>query len=140
MNLLAKLSRLPLLRFAVIGTLGLPVDAGMLWLMTHRVGLDPYSGRVVSWLSAASFTWMGNRYFTFRAARARGLIATAKEWLRFIAANAVGGLVNVGLYSTLVRFAPPPLNNLYGALVVGVLAGLTFNFTLSKTMVFKGPI
>jgi putative flippase GtrA len=139
-NLLAKVSRLSLLRFAVIGALGLPVDAGVLWLMTHRIGLDPYSGRIISWLSAASFTWTGNRYFTFRAARARGLFAAAKEWLRFLAANAVGGLVNVGLYSTLVRFAPPPLNNLYAALVVGVLAGLVFNFTLSKTMVFKGPI
>ena len=140
MKLLAKLSRLSLLRFAAIGALGLPVDAGVLWLMTHRLGLDPYSGRVVSWLSAATFTWMGNRYFTFLAARARGLLATAKEWLRFLAANAVGGLVNVGLYSTLVRFAPPPIGNLYVALVLGVLAGLIFNFTLSKTMVFKGPI
>jgi putative flippase GtrA len=83
---------------------------------------------------------MGNRYFTFRAARARGLVASAKEWLRFLAANAVGGLVNVGLYSTLVRFAPPPVNNLYVALIVGVLAGLVFNFTLSKALVFKGPI
>ena len=140
MSLVARLSRLSLLRFAVIGALGLPVDAGMLWLMTHRAGLDPYSGRVISWLSAASFTWMGNRYFTFRAARAHGILATVKEWLRFLAANAVGGLVNVGLYSTLVRFAPPPANNLYVALVLGVLTGLIFNFTLSKTMVFKGPI
>ncbi len=140
MSLIARLSRLSLLRFAVIGAFGLPVDAGVLWLMTHRLGFDPYSGRVVSWLSAASFTWIGNRYFTFRAARARGLAAIAKEWLRFLAANAVGGLVNVGLYSTLVRFAPPPVNNLYVALVVGVLAGLVFNFTLSKTVVFKGPI
>jgi putative flippase GtrA len=52
----------------------------------------------------------------------------------------VGGLVNVGLYSTLVRFAPPPVNNLYVALALGVLAGLVFNFTLSKKMVFKGPL
>ena len=140
MNRLAKLSRLSLLRFAVIGAFGMPVDAGVLWLMTHRFGLDPYSGRVISWLSAASFTWIGNRYFTFGATRARGFLATAKEWLRFLAANAVGGLVNVGLYSTLVRFAPPPINNLYVALVLGVLAGLIFNFTLSKTLVFKGPI
>jgi putative flippase GtrA len=134
------LARLPILRFAVIGALGMPVDAGVLWLMTHRVGLDPYSGRVVSWLCAATFTWTGNRYFTFRATRARSIGGTAKEWLRFLAANAVGGLVNVGLYSTLVRFAPPPANNLYVALVLGVLAGLVFNFTLSKKLVFKGPI
>ena len=140
MSLARALARLSILRFAVIGALGMPVDAGVLWLMTHRVGLDPYSGRVVSWLSAATFTWIGNRYFTFGARRAKGLIPALGEWLRFLAANAVGGLVNVGLYSTLVRFAPPPANNLYVALVLGVLAGLIFNFTLSKTLVFKGPI
>ena len=140
MSWTATLARLSILRFAIIGALGMPVDAGILWLMTHRFGLDPYSGRIVSWLCAATFTWTGNRYFTFRATRARGLSSTAREWLRFLAANAVGGLVNVGLYSTLVRFAPPPVNNLYVALVLGVLAGLVFNFTLSKKMVFKGPL
>lgn len=134
------LARLSILRFAVIGALGMPVDAGVLWLMTHRVGLDPYSGRIVSWICAATFTWTGNRYFTFRGSRARGLTGAAREWLRFLAANAVGGLVNVGLYSTLVRFAPPPANNLYVALMLGVLAGLVFNFTLSKKLVFKGPL
>lgn len=134
------LARLSILRFAVIGALGMPVDAGILWLMTHRFGLDPYSGRIVSWVCAATFTWAGNRYFTFRATRARGISGAVREWMRFLAANAVGGLVNVGLYSTLVRFAPPPVNNLYVALVLGVLAGLVFNFTLSKKMVFKGPL
>jgi putative flippase GtrA len=136
----ASLAHLSILRFAVIGALGMPVDAGVLWLVTHKLGLDPYSGRVASWLCAATFTWTGNRYFTFRQARARGIVGAAREWLRFLAANAVGGLVNVGLYSTLVRFAPPPVSNLYVALVVGVLAGLVFNFTLSKKLVFKGPL
>lgn len=140
MKLARFLSRLAILRFAMVGSLGMLVDAGVLWLMIHRVGLDPYSGRIVSWLSAATFTWIGNRYFTFGARRAKGLVPALREWLRFLSANAVGGLVNVGLYSTLVRFAPPPANNLYVALVLGVLAGLIFNFTLSKTLVFKGPI
>jgi len=65
---------------------------------------------------------------------------TGREWLRFLAANAVGGLVNVGLYSVLVRFAPAPFNDLTVALVFGVLMGLVFNFTLSKKLVFKGPL
>ncbi len=137
MSLLQSAMRLPILRFAVIGALGLPVDAGVLWLMIQGAGLDPYSGRMISWLCAASFTWIGNRHFTFAARRARGAGGMAREWLRFLAANAVGGLVNVGLYSTLVRFAPPPLNDIYVALAVGVLAGLGFNFTLSRVMVFK---
>ena len=40
----------------------------------------------------------------------------------------------------LVRFAPPPFNDLTVALVCGVLLGLVFNFTLSKKVVFKGPM
>lgn len=138
-KLLAALSRLSFLRFAAIGALGVPVDWIVLQWMVHW-GTGPYAGRLVSWFCAATFTWVGNRYFTFSATRARGPIATSKEWLRFLGANAVGGLVNVGLYSVLVRFAPPPLNDLTVALVLGVLLGLAFNFTLSKKMVFKGPL
>jgi putative flippase GtrA len=133
------MARLSILRFAVIGALGMPVDWLVLQLMVHW-GTGPYLGRVLSWFCAASFTWAGNRYFTFAATRARSLAGTAKEWLRFLAANAVGGLVNVGLYSVLVRFAPPPFNNLTVALMLGVLLGLVFNFTLSKKVVFKGPL
>jgi putative flippase GtrA len=138
-TLLQRLSKISILRFAVIGALGMPVDWGVLQLMVHW-GTGPYVGRVVSWFCAATFTWIGNRYFTFAASRARGFVATAQEWLRFLAANAVGGLVNVGLYSVLVRFAPPPFNGLTVALVCGVLLGLVFNFTLSRKVVFKGPI
>jgi putative flippase GtrA len=138
-QLLAALGRLSILRFAIIGALGMPVDWIVLQLMVHW-GTGPYLGRLISWFCAATFTWMGNRYFTFAATRARGLLASSKEWLRFLGANAVGGLVNVGLYSVLVRFAPPPFNDLTVALVLGVLLGLTFNFTLSKKVVFKGPL
>jgi putative flippase GtrA len=135
----AFLSRLSILRFAVIGALGMPVDWSVLQLMVH-LGTGPYLGRVASWFCAASFTWAGNRYFTFAGTRARGLVLTVKEWLRFLAANAVGGLVNVGLYSVLVRYSPPPFNDLTVALVCGVLLGLIFNFTLSKKVVFRGPL
>ncbi|MBW8709391.1 MAG: GtrA family protein [Alphaproteobacteria bacterium] len=139
MTIVERLKRLSILRFAVIGALGMPVDWSVLQLMVH-LGSGPYLGRLLSWFCAATFTWTGNRYFTFAATRARGFLATGREWLRFLAANAVGGLVNVGLYSVLVRFAPPPLNDLTVALVFGVLLGLAFNFTLSKKVVFKGPI
>lgn len=138
-KILGVLSRLSFLRFAVIGALGMPVDWLVLQGMVHW-GTGPYFGRMISWFCAASFTWMGNRYFTFAASRARGLVGAAKEWLRFLAANAVGGLVNVGLYSVLVRFAPPPFNDLSVALVLGVLLGLAFNFTLSKKMVFRHSV
>jgi putative flippase GtrA len=127
------------IRFGVVGAGGYVVDASVLFLMLHWAKLDPYSGRIVSYLAAATFTWVGNRYLTFADQRAHLFHGIWREWLRFLAANAVGGLVNVGLYATLVRYAPPPVNNPFVAQLFGVLAGLVFNFTLSKRLVFREP-
>ncbi len=135
-GLLARLSQVSILRFAVIGILGMPVDWLALQLFLH-LGTGPYFGRVLAWLCAATFTWLGNRYFTFADRRSHSFTGTAAEWGRFLAANAVGGLVNVGLYSVMLRFAPPPLNDINLAFVSGILLGLAFNFFLSKRMVFR---
>jgi putative flippase GtrA len=137
--LLARLSQISILRFAVIGALGMPVDWCVLQLCVH-FGTGPYIGRVIAWLCAASFTWLGNRYFTFADSRAHSFTGTIQEWGRFLAANAVGGLVNVGLYSVMLRYAPPPFNDINIAFVSGVLLGLVFNFILSKKMVFRRDI
>ena len=75
MNLLALLKRFSILRFAVIGTLGVPVDAGGLWVMLNLAHRPYYVARPASWLVAASFTWIGNRYFTFAATRAHGAVS-----------------------------------------------------------------
>ena len=127
------------IRFGIVGAGGYVVDASVLALMLYVVRLDPYSGRVISYLAAATFTWIGNRYLTFADQRAHGLKGILHEWARFLAVNAIGGLVNVGLYATLVRYAPPPVNNPFVAQLFGVAAGLVFNFTLSKRLVFRQP-
>ena len=64
------------LRFGLVGAVGFLVDVGVLYAM-HGLGLDLYTARVVSFLAAATFTWLGNRFFTFgtpprRAARLGG--------------------------------------------------------------------
>jgi putative flippase GtrA len=138
-NILGALSRLSFLRFAVVGALGMPVDAGVLYLMLSLAHTPYYIGRPVSWFCAATFTWIGNRYFTFSARRAHGR-AIFQEWLRFLGANSIGGVANVGPFFLLTHFASHPFNGTNLAFVCGVLVGLVFNFTLSKKMVFKGPI
>ncbi|MEP6829105.1 MAG: GtrA family protein [Rhizomicrobium sp.] len=133
------LARFSILRFAIIGGVGFVVDSTVLALDTNWLGLDPFKGRVLSIFCAMICTWLGNRYFTFADRRARGSVsAVFHEWSKFVAANIVGALVNYGVYATLLRFASPPFNNKYIALVAGVLAGLVFNFILSKKLVFTG--
>ena len=131
--------REPILRqffqFGAVGVIGFFVDAGILLLLLHTTHAGFYLGRVVSFLCAATVTWQLNRNITFRTcAVAHGLTA---EWLSFVAANSLGGLVNLGVYSALVWrfaiFASAPAV----AVAAGSLCGLVVNFELSRAYVFR---
>jgi putative flippase GtrA len=125
------------LRFAIVGTGGFVVDECVLALTTRLFHLDPYSGRAISFFCAVTFTWWGNRMLTFRDRAAReGLL---REWAKFFAANALGGVVNYGTYAALVAFAPKPFGDPFLALAAGAIAGLFFNFAMSHAFVFRAP-
>jgi putative flippase GtrA len=134
------LVRHPFIRFALVGTAGYVVDTGVLAWDTAVLGLDFKTGRALSIFVAMTVTWLGNRYLTFRDRRARNLSGALQEWLKFIGANAVGAMVNYGTSVLLVAYAGQPFNHKFVAQACGVLVGLIFNFTLSKKLVFKGPL
>jgi putative flippase GtrA len=138
-SLFRYLLRHPFIRFALVGAGGYVVDTTMLALDTNVLGLDFAAGRAFSIFVAMCFTWLGNRYITFADRRAHGFSGAAQEWLKFVGANLIGAVVNYGVSLLLVHYAPAPFNNKYAAQFCGVLAGLMFNFTLSRTMVFKTP-
>jgi putative flippase GtrA len=137
-TLIARLSRVPFLRFAVIGAFGYVVDTGVLWFGTRHLGLDPYSGRALSIFVAMFFTWLGNRYLTFAARAARGSVkAIAQEWMKFVGANTIGAVVNYSIYAFLIYSAFAPFDDKYIAQACGTLGGMVFNFLLSKHFVFS---
>ena len=118
-------------RFAGVGALGFVVDSGVLY-GALGLGLSLYSGRGVSYLAAATFTWYLNRRITFVSTDR----AVVREWLRYLVANAVGGLVNLGTYAALVATIPVMARLPVLAVAAGSIAGLVFNFVLSRTVVF----
>ena len=115
--------------FTLVGGAGFVVDAGVLLLLIHGVGLDVYVARVLSWLAAATFTWWLNRTLTFRDAGSRRL----RQWLMFLAANSGGGLINIGVSAALIAARVTPV----AAVACGSLAGLTWNFLASRQFVFR---
>jgi len=139
LNLLRYLFRQPFVRFALVGAGGYVVDTAVLALDTSYLGLDFAAGRAFSIFVAMCCTWLGNRYLTFPERRAHGLSGAAQEWLKFVGANLIGAVVNYAVSLLLVHYAPSPFGNKYVAQACGVLAGLVFNFTLSRMMVFKTP-
>ena len=137
-RLLRTLLRHPFIRFGMVGAAGYVVDTGVLAFDTSVLHLSFEPGRAFSIFAAMCFTWMGNRYLTFADRRARGLQGMTQEWLKFVGANLLGAVVNYAVSVALVHGAPHPFDNKYVAQACGVLAGLVFNFTLSKKLVFKG--
>jgi putative flippase GtrA len=136
-TLLARVRDSRFLRFAVVGGLGFFMNEAVLYAAIHFLGLGPYSAGIFAFLVTVTFTWGGNRLLTFGDKAARGIMAMVEEWAKFVAANALGFGVNYAVYVSLVTFAPGPLNSPYVALAFGTLAGLIFNFTLSKRFVFN---
>lgn len=125
------------LRFALVGAAGFLVNEAALWLALRVLGFNAYIGGIFSFVIAATFTWWGNRTLTFpeRAAGSPGGVVA--EWMRFVAANGFGFVVNYSVYASLISLAPRPLNSPFLALAFGTIAGLLFNFTLSSKMVFR---
>lgn len=122
-----------LLRFAIVGTAGFGLDTAILYLGMWLLGLGPYSARLISFLVAASATWVCNRVFTFGDADQSD---PWRQWRRYLATNAVGGAVNYGTYAAVVALlGAQGLMPLLG-LACGSIAGLVFNFTLSRHLVF----
>ena len=120
------------LRFAVVGTIGFIVDAGvLLYLLSLEFGL--YTARAVSFFFAVTCTWLLNRVFTFRDRNA-DLIG---QWTRFASVNLVGGLINYGTYAALVwQLVLVQVWPVLGV-AAGSISGMFFNFALSRWYVFE---
>lgn len=122
------------LRFAAVGVVGLFADIAALTLALEVFRLDPYSGRVFSYLIAATTTWALNRRYTFiQADPAPALI----QWLKFLGANAIGGLANYGTYAAMVGFTAIGASYPQIGVAAGSLVGLAFNFAVNKFWVFR---
>lgn len=136
-GIMQRLWQSEFLRFAVIGSIAFVIDTIVLYAMLW-IGLGHYRGRAVSYLTALTFTWNGNRRITFASTRAHGGQAVAAEWLRYLMANLTGGLVNYSMYAWLVSAFPLVRANPVLGVAAGAIAGLSVNFTLSKLLVFRG--
>ncbi|MBP2293144.1 GtrA family protein [Azospirillum rugosum] len=122
-------------KFGIVGVIGLAVDTAVVYALVFGAGLEFFAARVPAFLAAASTTFALNRAFTFRGA---GDDPLHRQWAKFVAANAVGGVVNyavsVGLESTLPVVQAHP----FLAVAAGSVAGMFLNFAASKHLVFKG--
>jgi len=123
-------------RFGFVGCIGFCVDTVVLYGAIYLLGVGPYWGRLLSYLAAATSTWYLNRIITFGASRNQG---KAKEWLKFVLCNGLGGAINYGTYATYLHFLDPSTATPVIGVAMGSCAGLIVNYTLSRHLVFARP-
>lgn len=134
---LATLLNSKLIRFGAVGGAGFFVNEAALLVAKMLLHLDDHAAWLFGFAVAVTFTWWGNRTFTFHEHKSRGHAGILGEWARFVATNSLGAVANFAVYALIIRYTPWPLNVPYIALFFGVLVGLVFNFTLSKRLVFR---
>ena len=77
-------------RFALVGGTGFMIDAGLLTVLHHLAGIDPFTARLVSITASALTTWRLNRRLTFGASE-RG---QAAEGLLYALVAAITAALN----------------------------------------------
>jgi putative flippase GtrA len=135
--LIDKLMASKLIRFGAVGGAGFFVNEAALAVARAGLDLGDHAAWLFGFAVAVTFTWWGNRTFTFHEHKSTGHAGMFGEWVRFVATNSFGAAANFAVYALLIAYAPWPLNVPYVALFFGVLVGLVFNFTLSKRIVFR---
>lgn len=117
------------LRFCVVGGVGFGIDAGVLSFLIS-VGFDFYSARVISFMIAVTFTWTGNRKFTFRAENC--MIARHAKWTKYLLAMMVGGGANYSVYALLIWYLTLFQEIPWLAVAAGTGCGVVVNFLLAR--------
>lgn len=119
------------LRFCIVGTVGFAVDGGLTLLLSQLAGVDPLPARAVAFLVAASITWLLNRSYTFKMG------GGGSSWLPYVVCTALGALINLGVYSAWLAWAGQGGVQILAGVALGSVAGLGFNFLVSRHVVFR---
>ncbi len=119
-------------RFALIGGIGLGVDLLMLQLAV-AAGCGVFSGRALSFVAAASFTWQCNRHFTFGTATD----STSRSWSRYMAAMLAGGALNYAVFTAIIVSVPGGAVLRSVAVAAGALCGMGLNYFNARYLVFR---
>lgn len=125
-----------LLLFAFAGGLAFVVDAGVLHLLVKGAGLNPYAGRVLSFVCAVTTTWWFNRTFTFSVSQ-RLPASMLREWGHYLVTQLGGFAVNYAVFAILVGLSPLVRQWPVIGVAAGSAGGLLVNFALASRYVFK---
>ncbi len=124
--------RREIIGFLISGALAFLIDAGLLQFLVMAGG-DPYLCRLPSLTIAILFTWWINRRWSFQVHRPPGMA----EFITYVAAIGLGGLINIGVYFLLIRLYLADSSYPALAIIPATALSMSFNFIAIKYVVFR---
>ena len=121
-----------LLSFVTIGFLGFVSDAILLSLLQWLGGFDLVTSRLGAFAVTVSITWWLNRRWTFRSDA-----TVFSEWLRYVAVNGVGAVLNLGIFFWLVYGVAALSDSPLIALALAAFITMNYGFFASKCIAFR---
>lgn len=113
-------------KFIIAGGVGFIVDFSLLSLMLW-IGLDPITGRLVSFSFAVITTFFVNKNYTFKS---EGNIF--KQFQKYLLGSLFGLGVNWTAYSLFLAYSSPQIS-----LIIASALAMIVNFAFYKFIVFK---
>ena len=117
------------IKFGIVGVSNILVDVLVYWLLTRFGHLYYILAATVSFLAANIWSYFWNRRWTFHDDNR----AIVRQYLKFLAANIVAILLNLGVLFVLVDFLR--LDDIIAKITASIVVGL-INFTLNKKWAF----
>lgn len=106
------------------------VDAGVLQALIVLQHANPYAARIISFLAAASTTWLINRHYTFGVSQK----PTRSEWTRYIGLMTAGAVINYGIYSIYIEYWDAGLAYPWLGVAMGSIGAMGLNFVTSRAL------
>jgi putative flippase GtrA len=134
LNAAQRLLIVQFLKFGTVGALGFVVDTAFLYFGIDVLKFSRIAAGLFSFPFAVTFTWFGNRNFTFPHAPREH---KTQQWAKFIIVCAIGLVFNRGTYALLVSNSSLVYKYPVLGLVAGTIAGMFFNFFAARRLVFR---
>jgi len=125
----AKNTRAQLVRFLMVGGLGILVNLAVLWALVNFGSMNYLPAATLSFVAAVTFNFAGNRLFAFRA---QGSVTD--QYAKFFIVSAASLVVNLGALYVLVN-----LGHLWYMVgqIIAILTATACNFAGNKAWTFR---
>ena len=127
-------------KFGVVGGIAFVIDTSIFaWLLSGSMGGHPTKAKIISAAVATVFSWLANRYWTFRHRRQANVV---REVVMFIIMNGIGlGIASACVYIShwVLGFESARADIIAGS-VIGLVLGTIFRFFAYRFWVFTAVL